>query len=63
MSVALTEARDAYADGSYDRVVAATALANAENLERLTYLAETFTNAVLDLAVVARRALQTRSSE
>lgn len=63
MNAALSEAKDAYADGRFDRVVAATAVANAENLERLTYMTETLTNALLDLAVVARRALQTRSPE
>lgn len=63
MNAALSEAKGAYADGSFDRVVTATAVANAENLERLTYMAETLTNALLDLAVVARRALQTRSPE
>lgn len=63
MNAALNEAKDSYADGRDDRALATTAVANAENLQRLTSVAETLTNAFLDLAVVARRALEGQSSE
>ena len=63
MSPALSEAKDAYTDGRYHQALAAAAVANAETLERLTSITETLTNALLDVAVVARRALQGRSSQ
>ena len=53
MSVALTEARDAYSDDSYDRSVAATAPRRGREPRTPHPMAETLTDALL--AVVARR--------
>jgi hypothetical protein len=60
MSAALIEAKESYSDGHYEQTHAAAALANAENLERLTYMAEALTNAIIDLTTIGRRALRAR---
>jgi hypothetical protein len=58
MSAAFTEAKQAYADGHYEQTLTAAALANAENLERLTYMAEAITNALIHISAVAGRVLR-----